>query len=180
MPSRPAWSYMYYTCMTSSADTLLPRLDAALLSLRRLTNAPAARPRLTQGTQQIEFSTMLVVDAIARLGDSATRHEVSVVDVANVLQVAPSTASRLVERAVKAGMTTRGPSGVDPRRAALALTRAGRALHADAIAFRTGRLRVLVRDWSEAELTVFTELFERFAERVRSDTDPSHAQGDST
>lgn len=169
---------MYYTCMPTNAAALLVRLDAALLSLRRLTSAPAARPQLVHGEQRVEFSTMLVVDSIARLSGPYGQDEVSVVDIANALQVTPSTASRLVERAVTAGMATRAASGVDPRRAALSLTSDGRALQADGIAFRTQRLEALLHDWPDRDRTTFTELLERFADRVRTDSDHTHRQGD--
>lgn len=165
--------------MSPSARTVLPRLDAALLSLRRLTNAPAARPQVTHGDRRIEFSTMLVVDAIARLSGPSGQHEVSVVSVASALQVTPSTASRLVERAVASGMANRVASAVDPRRASLSLTSDGQALHADAVAFRTGRLRALLEDWSDEDLATFTELLERFAESVRSEPEHRHQEGDS-
>jgi DNA-binding MarR family transcriptional regulator len=163
-----------------AAPTVWPRLDAALLSLRRLTNAPAARPQVTHGDRPIEFSTMLVVDAIARLSGPGEQHEVSVVSVASALQVTPSTASRLVERAVTSGMASRAASGVDPRRASLSLTADGHALHADAVAFRTGRLRALLEDWSDDDIATFTGLLERFADRVRTEPEHSHRQGDSS
>ena len=83
-----------------------------------------ARPRISHAGVDIELSTMLVVDAIAR----SEPGEVSVRLVADSLQVAPSTASRLVERAVQAGMVAGTSSENDPRVRVLHLTREGRRL----------------------------------------------------
>ena len=158
---------MYSTCMTGSRgieatdQDVLARLDTALLSLRRLTSAPPPATGLRRGYPEAEVSTMLVVDTLAR--HTHSRQGLSVAEVAESLRVTPSTASRLVERADIAGMVTRAPSTVDPRRAALTLTPAGRALHRRAVTFRTARLAEFVSTWSARDLATFTRLLERFA-----------------
>lgn len=152
---------MYRTCVTRSVE--LERLDAALITLRRFAQAPsAAGPGTTSshGPDRVEISTLLVVDAVARFDLPRT---CSVVDVARSLQVVHSTASRLVERAVCAGMVDRGRSSTDPRRTVLSLTTAGRGLQGDAVDFRTGRLDELLSDWPAADVITLTNLLERFA-----------------
>ena len=103
---------------------------------------------------------MLVVDAVAR---SDAIQECSISNVAETSHVAHSTASRLVERAARAGMLHRGRSTTDPRRTGLSLTAAGWRLQREAIGFRTGRLDALLSDWSAGDVTTFTRLLERFA-----------------
>ena len=61
---------------------------------------------------------LLVVEACAR--GEAGGGEVAVGDVAALLDVEASTASRLVDRAARAGLVHRAPSQVDSRRTALA------------------------------------------------------------
>lgn len=151
---------MYDTYMRDGED--LKRMDMALLALRRFADAPASRggSPLAHGSERVEVSTMLVVDAVARRG---TGDDCSIGRVAEELRVAHSTASRLIERAVRAGMVHRTRSSTDPRRTVLALSAAGEQLQRDAIAFRTGRLEELLADWTDLEVTTFTRLLERFA-----------------
>ncbi len=108
----------------------------------------------------MQISTVLVVDAVARrdgVGES------SIADVAQGLDVAHSTASRLVARAETAGMLHRRRSTADPRRTVLSLTADGWSLQREAVAFRTARLESLLVDWSAVDVTTFTRLLERFA-----------------
>jgi DNA-binding MarR family transcriptional regulator len=145
-----------------SDDHVLERLDSALLALRRFASPELARPRIAHAGVDIELSTVLVVDAIARSAPG----EVSVRLVADSLQVAPSTASRLVERAVQAGMVAGATSELDPRRRVLHLTRHGHRLQRAALRHRTRRLAAATADWSRADLAQFADLLDRFARTV--------------
>lgn len=141
----------------------MERLDAALLALRRFAQPPSTADRGTKsspGSNRVELSTILVVDAVARLDPV---EDCSIGAVAGALQVAHSTASRFVERAVQAGMISRGRSSTDPRRTLLSLTVAGRRLQREAVGFRTGRLEGLLAEWPAADVTTLTNLLERFA-----------------
>jgi DNA-binding MarR family transcriptional regulator len=160
---------MYYTSMSRSDE--LERLDVALLALRRFAQAPSATGRAAtvgHGRDQVEISTVLVVDAVARFDPGG---DCSVGDVAGALQVVHSTASRLVERAVRTGMVHRGRSRSDPRRTVLSLTAAGQRLQRDAVDFRTGRLDALLAEWAADDVTTFTDLMERFARCAHRSTE---------
>ena len=148
------------------SDGDLERLDVALLALRRFADAPAPRrgSSLAHGSERVEVSTVLVVGAVARRG---TGEDCSIGTVAEELRVAHSTASRLIDRAVRAGMIRRTRSGTDPRLSILTLSAAGEQLQRDAITFRTGRLEALLADWTAEEVTTFTQLLERFARSAR-------------
>ena len=127
-------------------------------------SGPRVRDSVRVGVgQQVELSTVLVVDAVCR---DAPPGGVSVVQVAESLDVAPSTASRLVDRAVAAGMVQRRPKGADARRAVLRPTAAGRALQRKALRFRTGYLADVLRDWSPAEVAGLAQVLDRFAQAV--------------
>jgi len=146
------------------ADALVS-LDGALVRLRRLWSAPR-RMLIDDTGRHVEMSSVLVVEACA-LG--AVRDvEVGVNDVAEFTDVAPSTASRLVDRAVRAGLVHRTSSPRDSRRSALTLTPAGEALRNRAVTTRLAWLAAVVDDWDDADRDTLAGLLGRFAESVAS------------
>ena len=100
---------MYGTHVTEPASVDLQLLDEALVRLRRLWTASRASVVDELG-RRVEMSSVLVVEACARAGSHAT--EVTVGDVAAFLDVEPSTASRMVDRAEAAGLVRRTASAV--------------------------------------------------------------------
>jgi DNA-binding MarR family transcriptional regulator len=144
-------------------DPDLCRIDAALLALRHLWSSPPAQR--AGATGPIELSTVWIVDALARAAEVGAS-DLAVRDVAAALGVAHSTASRLLDRAVAAGMVTRARSAADGRSAACALSPQGRALAAESLAFRTGYLARLTAGWTADERVAFGDLLGRFAEAV--------------
>lgn len=153
---------MYSTHMPDDERRHLTRLDDALLRLRRLWTAPP--PALVLESldgEPVTMSSVLVVEACARGED-----EVGVRDVGQLLDVDPSTASRLVDRAVRAGLVERRPSAVDARRVALVLTASGEALRGRAVDFRLGWLSTVLDGWSDAEVAALAGSLARFADAV--------------
>lgn len=136
-------------------------IDDALLRLRRLWSPARTRVIDDQGVP-VEMSSLLVVEACAR----AAGREATIGDVAEFADVAPSTASRLVDRAERAGLVHRLPSVRNARRTAVALSPAGAELQKRARAFRTGWLRDCLRDWPEGDVAEFSRLLSRFASAV--------------
>lgn len=127
----------------------LHEIDDALVRLRRLwSSAPRG----------VEMSSVLVVEACAR-GDGP----VSVGEVARFADVEHSTASRLVDRAVRAGYVERTADG---RRAALELTAAGRELRERAVDLRTAWLTTVLDGWPGTDVVALARLLSRFAGRV--------------
>ncbi|GIH95955.1 MarR family winged helix-turn-helix transcriptional regulator [Planobispora siamensis] len=143
----------------SPADPV-DRLDRALLALRRFFEAPAAVP---DGDRRVELSTLLIVDAVATGIPDGDSGGISIGVVARALAVSPSTASRLVDRAVAHRVVVRQSSAASRRHTVLTLTDAGRALHERARAYRTDRLQTLLHGWSPEERETFAELMTRFA-----------------
>ena len=135
-------------------------LDDALLRLRRLWS-PSRQRLVDDDGLAVEMSSLLVVEACAR--GAAAGREVSVVDVASLADVAPSTASRLVDRAASAGLVVRGTSTVDPRRTALSLTGRGAGLRARAYTARTTWLAGQLHDWPRRDVEHLATLLARFA-----------------
>jgi len=151
---------------TEPAPDDLARVDVALMRLRRLWAAPPARSGL-RADDGVEMSTVLVVDALARDTGAA----LGVADVAHRLDVAPSTASRLVERAVAAGVVERRADPDDARRAILYLTEAGQALQRRARAMRAGYLARILRGWPAADVASLADHLDRFAASVTDGPD---------
>jgi DNA-binding MarR family transcriptional regulator len=151
----------------------LERLDDALLRLRRLWSTPPPALVLETGDgTQVTLSSVLVVEACARIGG-----DVGVGDIARFLEVEHSTASRLVDRAVRAGLVTRGPSAADARRVALSLTPAGEGLRERAVGFRLAWLWRVVGTWSPAEVAALAVGLSRFADAVAQVGPPAPPPG---
>jgi DNA-binding MarR family transcriptional regulator len=145
-------------------DGDLERLDHALLKLRRMWDAPAG---IEHEGRIVDGSTLLVCLAVEehRVAESdGGVLEVGVLEVATALGVAHSTASRLVSRAVEAGMAARQRSVADPRRVSLELTADGGRLVGAARAFRTARLDAALAPWPRADVRALAELLDRFAD----------------
>jgi DNA-binding MarR family transcriptional regulator len=151
----------------------LADLDTALIDLRRLWAAPARLNDPTLGT--VEMSTIWIADALDRRADLP---EVTVADLAAALDVAHSTASRLVDRAQAAGCVLRNPSATDSRRTALALTPTGRTLAQSARTARTGYLAAVTADWTPEERRSLADLLTRLATTVHST--PPHPDPEPT
>ncbi|CAA9336744.1 MAG: Transcriptional regulator [uncultured Frankineae bacterium] len=160
--------------MQSSRPGDLEAVDEALVRLRRLWTASRAHV-LDELGERVEMSSVLVVEACARTEAAGAGAEVTVGDVAVFLDVDPSTASRLVERAARAGLVHRTPSSVDGRRAALVLTPSGRALRARAASSRRAWLGAVVADWPDEEVLALARLLHRFSAAVSAAPGPAAA-----
>jgi DNA-binding MarR family transcriptional regulator len=79
------------------------------------------------------------------------------------MDVAQSTASRLVARAERAGAVTRKASPEDHRRVVVAPTPAGKRLAETGLEFRLAILQRATSDWTAAERQAFADLLTRFA-----------------
>lgn len=138
-------------------------IDDALLRLRRLWAASKHRI-LDDGVTAVEVSSLLVVEACARCDELG--EEANISDVAHLADVAPSTASRLVDTAEDAGLLQRQPSRESARRTRLELTPAGRALRTRAVSARTGWLADQLADWEQADVDELGRYLQRFANQI--------------
>lgn len=158
----------------AGADPALADLDAALIGLRRLWAAPPRLPDPALGS--VERSTVWVVDAMDRLEHLS---EVTVADLAAALDVAHSTASRLIDRAETAGCVTRERSDRDARRTVVRVTPSGRGLAIAARTARTDYLAGMTADWTPEQRATLAELLSRLARAVRA-SPPHPGEGDSS
>lgn len=142
-------------------DPTIAAIDQALLGLRHLWGQSGTFSDPELGP--LELSTVLVAHEVGRSGT-----EVSVADVAAGLDVTHSTASRLVDRAVRSGVITRSASQVDSRRTQLALTPAGQRLNAEAARFRAHYLASVLPDWSDRKRQQFAKQLTEFTQAIRN------------
>ncbi|WP_159451354.1 MarR family winged helix-turn-helix transcriptional regulator [Demequina sp. NBRC 110054] len=138
----------------------LEGIDLALMQLRRFVSGSAVDVEVGR----FEMSTVLVIDAVSRQGGRAT-----VGAVASELRVAPTTATRFVDRAQGAGLVTRATSLEDGRRVEVLLTDAGRELDAQALDFRVARLARVLVDWDPSRIARLAADLEAFAEAADAD-----------
>jgi DNA-binding MarR family transcriptional regulator len=123
-------------------------LDDVLMTIRRVLLRPGYRARLLDGLPgRVELATL-------RLLRTVQRHEgaPSIGEVAEVLMIDPSTASRVVDRAVGSELLERRACSDDRRRARLHLTPEGAQLLDRATDRRRELLAEVTADWSEDEL----------------------------
>lgn len=146
---------------------MIASLDQASRDLFRLGRAFGRLPRHelvgSSGTVP-ELSAILVVQAVEDV--QATGAEVTIGDVASLLGVDPSTASRLVAHTVAAGYLRRTAARSDRRATALVLTEEGHALCAGASCYQRAVFDAATAGWTDAERETFARLFTRFADSI--------------
>lgn len=139
----------------------LDALDEALLEIRRLVRRPGYRRRFLDSLHTpTDTGTVRVLRAVERAGDPGP----CVGDVAERLDVDPSTASRMIDQQVTAGYLARTRSAEDRRRTTLGLTDAGRDLLAEITEVRRDLLAEVTRDWDRDEVTTLVRLLDRLRE----------------
>lgn len=141
----------------------LEDIDDAFLRLRRLW-ASSRQGILDDGVTSVELSSLLVVETCVRCEERD--QEANVSHVAFLADVTPSTASRLVDTAERAGLLVRASSRHSARQTALQLTDAGRALRARAVAYRQGWLTDQLQHWNRRDVDRFAQLLQRFADQL--------------
>lgn len=133
---------------------LLDQLDESLLGIRRVFFRAGYRQRLLDGlSRDLTLATLRLLRAIERSDGPP-----SVGDVADALTIDPSTASRLVDGAVDAGLVERHSCTDDRRSRRLRLTTGGEAVVEEVTARRRQLLGQVTEGWDPDELAQLTEM----------------------
>jgi DNA-binding MarR family transcriptional regulator len=122
----------------------------------------------------VDMSTVWIVDALSR-GEPGS--EVTIGELAEAIDVAHSTASRLADRAESSGTVVRRPSSRDARSVAIELTDQGRRLAHTAARFRASYLDRVTVEWTAGDKSRFAELLSRFAADVAATPRSDHQEG---
>jgi DNA-binding MarR family transcriptional regulator len=141
----------------SDETEAIAAIERAMVEIRRLQQRRTLA-RLSQADPNLAAVTS-VVDAIEQNPEQAT---VSTVGAA--LGIDQPRASRLVARAVEAGLVTRTADQLDGRRALLALTRRGTEHARSVHRFRQATLTEVMADWTPRQVTTFARLLTRFVD----------------
>ena len=146
-----------------SRGLALDVIGDVLLGVRRLLQRPGYRERFFAALDPtILPGTLRAVRAVQR----ATQEEPSLGDVARILALDASTASRLVEQGVRAGYLTRSTSSSDQRRSVLQLRPEGEELLRRADDARRSLLADLTEQWTTKDVVALADLLERLVEEL--------------
>ena len=147
-------------------DDALQHLMDALVDLRRFWERPDRKRRfLAELGEPVELGvlrTLTAVHALDAAGDGTAETELGVGTVACALSVDASTASRLVDQAVRGGYLQRQAAATDARRTRLELTNTGTKLVERAIEIRRRWLSQITAGWSPQEVETLAGLLRRF------------------
>ncbi|MGA1801747.1 MarR family winged helix-turn-helix transcriptional regulator [Rhizobium sp. HT1-10] len=157
--------------MTSVVKTEEPASDATQEEMILRIGQVMTRMRLMTGRRMIsrlaiqnvapdlELSHLDVLDAVRR---AEAAGEVTVGSVAEIMRIDPSRASRIVAEMVTRGVLRRKASQADARRIVVVMTALGQRLLAEVQAQKRALIGDIVGDWSEADLELFSRLFDQF------------------
>ena len=140
---------------------LAVRIGLAWRELRRGASTSGLRDFLYGSDEEsIEQGQMDTLDILAQ------RPSWKMSELADALRVEPSTATRAVERLVKAGMAERQASADDGRVVRVLITPVGRSVHQTVVERRTELLTFILKSYRRSELPVFADMLERMVTAV--------------
>ncbi|MCE9621776.1 MAG: MarR family transcriptional regulator [Actinomycetia bacterium] len=140
---------------------LAVRIGLAWRELRRGASTSGLREFLYGSDEEsIEQGQMDTLDILAQ------RPSWRMSELADALHVEPSTATRAVERLVKAGMAERQASADDGRVVRVLITPVGRCMHETVVERRTELLTFILKSYRRSELPVFADMLERMVTAV--------------
>lgn len=123
------------------------------MTVRRFLEAPHV---VDDRGRAVELSTLLVLARLPTAGQS-------IWDIAERLDVAPSTASRFVTRAERAGVVTKSRALADDRSAVVKPTEVGSGLALRAAEHRRSRLAEVLAGWSDDQVRELARSLDEFA-----------------
>jgi DNA-binding MarR family transcriptional regulator len=141
------------------------RVFEALRELRRLSYRQLYVELYGEGREALEPAQY---DALEML---LSQPEWRMSDYARALRVDPSTATRMLDRLVKAGVAVRSPSAVDARGINIRATRAGRLRRIRVVEGRRELMHEFLRVFTDDEIDTFIELMERLADNIAAVAD---------
>jgi len=158
-----------------NGDAEVERIRTALVELRRLFQrkeltalwaaAAGGDPRLDYGDLRLLDAVVVATqrgDGTKRGGSATVGGGATVGEIAHLVGVDPSRASRHVARAVSRGLLVRRASQADARQVVLEVTPKGARLQAKGSDLTRARIALAVADWSGADRATFERLFARF------------------
>jgi DNA-binding MarR family transcriptional regulator len=144
---------------------LLDDLDDNLVRIRLAVRRPRYRDRMIAGVPELRgLSDLRMLAAIGR--HSAFASKLSIRELAEMLSVEHSTASRGVSFLVTSGLVAKVTSAGDQRRVGLALTPRGTEVLEETTNRRRGYLAEVAREWTDSESTALISALSRVADAL--------------
>ena len=160
-------------CMTEDAGGAIER---AMVALRRSQARRTLQRRVEGDAATVaQAATFQVLDAVEAAGQAGRAMTVN--GVADALGVDQPRASRLVARAVDAGLVRRGADPEDGRRSVLSLTTRGHRLLAGVHRARRVAVEAALAGWSPEDRQTFARLLGAFVEGWERQAARAHGSG---
>jgi DNA-binding MarR family transcriptional regulator len=137
----------------------------SLVELRRLfqrKELTALWAKAAGSDPRLDYADLRLLDAVIVAGDGSA----TVGDVARLVGVDPSRASRHVARAVSRGLLRRIAAQSDARKVVLEVTPKGAALQAKGSDLTRARIALALGGWSADDQQTFERLFRRFVTAI--------------
>lgn len=112
---------------------------------------------------KLDYAELRLLDAI-RVAQSRSAAGTTVGEIARLLGIDPSRASRQVAHAVASGLVRREAAQGDGRKVVLEVTARGARLQARGSDLTRNRIALAIDTWTAAERAQFAELFRRFVD----------------
>ncbi|HSN29253.1 MAG TPA: MarR family winged helix-turn-helix transcriptional regulator, partial [Kofleriaceae bacterium] len=150
-------------------DDAVERIRVALVELRRLfqrKELTALWAAAAGGDPRLDYADLRLLDAVVvatdrNSGIASGPAGATVGDVAHLVGVDPSRASRHVARAVARGLVARRAAPGDARQVVLEVTAKGARLQAKGSDLTRARIALALADWTDADRAAFERLFAR-------------------
>lgn len=159
------------TAATPASPELCTRIFRAIWHMRRVMTKPPEltmpMPSLGRTVDSAKVHACLAIDEVSTAAEAgAGPPSVSVKDVADLLGLEHSTASRLLGEAEADGLVVRGTDPQDRRRTTVELTADGRAVVRDSDDMRTWAMGQVFSEWSERDLKTLATMLERMSQTL--------------
>lgn len=167
MPKRmPRPERLEHSDYSEEAKSALMSLEASIFQWNRsIVKGEMLVSLLTAQDVDIEVSHFNAMTAIMRIRHGIARpapEQPTIGLVAQEMSIDPSRASRLATQLIAKGYVERGVAQEDGRKSVLLLTDKAEQVFRQVREMRWDRMLETLGDWSEEELTQFSELFARF------------------
>jgi DNA-binding MarR family transcriptional regulator len=158
--------------------SLLQQLDVLFFALRRLLVKPTttALPIPSLG-RSLDLSLVMACEAV-RAAEHLSGQLPTVKDIATMLQLEHSTASRMLGEAEQEGLVARGTDADDRRRTTLSLTSTGRAVTRDSADIRTWFVGQVLADWDPADVQQLVDVLRRAVSSFTAKMTDVHAEAE--
>lgn len=166
MPGKPVFTAAEKDSASVDAPGygVIERIGLTMTKMRVMTGRRViVRRALANVSPDLELSAVDVLEIIRRIGPD---QEATIGVISDGLRIDPSRGSRIVADMVANGILERRASQSDGRRSIVVITELGRRIMAEIHSVKHAVVSDIIRDWNDADIEVFAELYERFVDQL--------------